>query len=189
MNPWLSSCASWTIRMLSGRGRRWRKQLNFLYNKSSLFFFHHRLSLGRLSPFGRFYPETEPLPDKKAGSVFSKAVRKFVLAEDQVRTRHTQTVFVVLIQFFGQENEEAAWHAAEMIVRDVIAITLREIPFKVSSCRPAVNVTWTPPGINQRNCIIFYASALFRQVIPVVTYINYCKLSFYRPIYITVTSG
>lgn len=47
----------------------------------------------------------------------------------------------ILKLFNLKEKEEAAWQAAEIIVKDVIAITLRRKSFEVSSRVPSVNVT------------------------------------------------
>lgn len=72
------------------------------------------LSLGRLTPFGRFYSEIEFPLEKKTESKLSKAVRKFVFVEED------------------QEKQDMAWQMAEIIIKDVLAITLGRGPPRVT---------------------------------------------------------
>ncbi|EFX80970.1 hypothetical protein DAPPUDRAFT_303761 [Daphnia pulex] len=70
------------------------------------------LSLGRLTPFGRFYSEIEFPVEKKTESKITKAVRKFVFVEED------------------QEKEDMAWQMAEIIIKDVLAITSGKRPLQ-----------------------------------------------------------
>ncbi|XP_076363344.1 A-kinase anchoring protein pkaap isoform X1 [Tachypleus tridentatus] len=65
-----------------------------------------KLQLAHVDRYGKVQTEFEPEPDRKTGSLLSKAVRKFVNKEEKAQ-------------------EEMAWQIAEMIVKDVCQLTLK----------------------------------------------------------------
>lgn len=66
----------------------------------------HRLSLGRVTDLGKYIPDIEPEPDKKAFKL-KDVVRKIVSTEEEEKRK-----------------EEMAWQVAEMIVKDITNVTL-----------------------------------------------------------------
>ncbi|XP_022251243.1 A-kinase anchor protein 10, mitochondrial-like [Limulus polyphemus] len=65
-----------------------------------------KLQLAHVDKYGKVQTEFEPEPDRKTGSLLSKAVRRFVNKEEKAQ-------------------EEMAWQIAEMIVKDVCQLTLK----------------------------------------------------------------
>ncbi|KAJ8920184.1 hypothetical protein NQ315_011845 [Exocentrus adspersus] len=68
----------------------------------------HRLSLGRVNELGKYETEFEPEPDRKEFNL-KDVVKKFVSLEEEQK-----------------KKEEMAWQVAEMIVKDITSITLKD---------------------------------------------------------------
>ncbi|KAF7279145.1 hypothetical protein GWI33_007558 [Rhynchophorus ferrugineus] len=66
----------------------------------------HRLSLGRVTDLGKYIPDIEPEPDKKAFKL-RDVVRRIVSTEEEEKRK-----------------EDMAWQVAEMIIKDVTDVTL-----------------------------------------------------------------
>lgn len=66
----------------------------------------HRLSLGHVNELGKYVPEFEPEPDRKEFR-FKNMFKKVVSQDEE-----------------NKKKEEMAWKVAEMIVKDIINITL-----------------------------------------------------------------